>query len=160
MDESVVINKTAICLMSDNMTRKIFVIPESADVSEKIEILQKQVYAHLIAYTNFFDKAPPCFRTDAYANSPTPDPVMLAIDTVQKHLKSLITHLPAEKAWIVKAADAAGIAFQKVVSSAKKRGIDLAIANGEMPFKIKSILPSRQRINVGKIVKANGIDLS
>ena len=132
--------KRTICLMSKDMRRRIFVLPDTSNVSEKAEILERQIYQHLIAY---------------YEETNGHDDVVIKV--VTNHLRALISYFPEDKEWICQSAEKAGRRFYENLSSTygvlRQLTLNTNIQKGGMPFKVKSIKQERPRINAGPIGK-------
>lgn len=101
----------------------IFEFPEGVEESEKIGDLQAQVLRRLVQFSNMHNS------------------YMKGIEVTQHYLKSLCFHCPEDKPWIVRAADAAGEEFLKLVTEVrlKKFALKTTIERGEMFLGIKHI---------------------
>lgn len=139
--DSLTRSNRAVCLMSSDFQRKIFVFPDIGnkdfEVKEKSEILGKQIFDHLMAYA------------DSYTECGLDEPVVKAIKQVEDHLRALIVHCPSDKEWIVKTADVAGVKFMRAVDRAMKYALEQHVEGGNVPFRILDIRATRPKISDG-----------
>lgn len=111
--------KYTTCLVEKLTGTVIFAIPDTADQKEKEQVLEEQIYGHLIRYSNMFqnyDKA---------------------IEEVQKWLRALCNHIPKDKPWIVEVSERAGQRF--VVAVGKAKTMHARAKAGEMIIQPKDI---------------------